>query len=283
MKSMNSTTTPLLLALGLLSLTAVRSEAALAYGLTSTGLVQFDTSSPGTITNTATFSGLTGGDTIADVDFRPQDGNLYGLAASGRLYVINPTTGAAVLNTSGSLGTVQRMDFNPVANRLRVFSAADQNFRITPGTGAVSIDGVFSFAGTDINAGMNPNLVSAAYTNNFVGAASTTLFSVDSDLDILISHSGAPQFSTLNTIGALGVDIGTNVGFDINGVTNTAFLSNGQDLYGVNLATGALTSLGTIGGSGVMGLAVVPEPSAAGLSLLALLGIVSRRKRRATL
>jgi Domain of unknown function (DUF4394) len=282
MKTMKHTA-KLILALGLAPLLASESRAALAYGLTPTGLLQFDTASPGTITNTATFSGLLSGDTIADVDFRPQDGNLYGLAPSGRLYVLNPITGAASLNTTGSMGTVQRMDFNPVANRLRVFSSLDQNYRITPGTGVVSIDGVFSFAAGDVNAGANPMLSSAAYTNNFVGGGTTTLFSVDSDLDILISHSGAPQFSTLNTIGSLGVNIGTNVGFDINGVTNTAFLSNGQDFYGVNLATGALTSLGTIGGSGVMGLAVVPEPSAAGLSLLALLGIVSRRRRRATL
>jgi len=278
MNALNSTSL-LLAALGLSVLAPTAGHAALAYGLTGTGLVQFDTATPGTITNTATFSGLAAGDSIADIDFRPQDGNLYGLAQTGRLYIINPLTGAAVVNTSGALGTVERMDFNPVANRLRVLSAGDQNYRITPGTGLLTNDGIFSFAAGDPNAGANPALVSAAYTNNFTGGGTTTLFGLDMNLDILVSHSGAPQFSTLNTIGPLGVDIGMDAGFDIVEAANLAFVSSGQNLYNINLATGALSSLGTIGGSGVRGLAVVPEPSGAALSLLAALGLLARRRR----
>ena len=249
------------------------------FGLTSTGLVQFDTANPGSLTNSATFSGLTGGDVIADIDFRAHDGLLYGMASSGRLYRINPLTGAAVVDTAGSLGVVQDIDFNPVANRLRVLSAADQNYRITQGTGLVSTDGIFSFAAADVNVGANPNLGSAAYTNSFLGAGSTTFFSIDTDLDVLVSHSGAPQFATLNTVGPLGVNVGSSVGFDIVMPNNTAFLSNGQDLYTVNLSTGALSSLGMIGGSGVMSIAVVPEPSSTGLGLLAALGCLARRRR----
>ena len=104
MKASNYTTL-CIAALGLAALIPATSHAAIAYGLTGSGLLQFDTATPGTITNTATFSGLIAGDNIADVDFRPQDGNLYGLAQTGRLYVINPMTGAAVINTSGALGT----------------------------------------------------------------------------------------------------------------------------------------------------------------------------------
>ncbi len=269
-----------IVAAALLLAASSSSHAVVAYGLTPTGLLQFDTASPGSITNSALFSGLTAGDAIADIDYRPQNGTLYGIAQTGRLYRLNPLTGAAVVDTIGAVGTVQDADFNPVANRLRVLSASDQNFRITPGTGVVSTDGIFTFAGTDINAGANPALGSAAYLNNIVGGGTTTLFSIDTDLDILISHSGAPQFSTLNTIGALGVNVGSLVGFDIVDTDNKAFVSNGQDLYSINLATGALGSLGTIGGSGVMSLAVVPEPTAAGLGLFAALGCLMRRQRR---
>lgn len=272
-------TSLLVTALGAFCLARSTSHGALAYGLTGTGLLQFDTSNPGLITNTATFSGLAGGDSIADIDFRPQDGNLYGLAPSGRLYLIDPLSGAAVVNTSGALGTVERIDFNPVANRLRVLSSADQNYRITPGTGLVTGDGVFSFATGDANFGVNPNLASAAYTNNFTGGGTTTLFSLDSDLDILVTHTGGPQFSTLSTVGPLGVNIGLNSGFDIVDNSNTAFVSNGQDLYSIDLATGALSGLGSIGGTGVRGLAVVPEPSGAVFSLLALTGLAARRRR----
>ena len=271
---------PTLIVAALLSIAAsTPARAVTTYGLTSTGLLQFDTANPGAITNTATFSGLTAGDSIADIDFRSQNGTLYGMAPSGRLYRINPLTGDVVVDTAGSVGVVQHIDFNPVANRLRVLSAGDQNFRITQGTGIVSNDGIFSFAGTDTNAGANPNLSSAAYLNSFIGASATTLFSIDSDLDILISHSGAPQFFTLNTIGSLGVNVGSSVGFDIVGSDNQAFVSNGQDLYSINLGTGALTGLGTIGGLGVLSIAVVPEPSTAGLGLLAAMGCLARRRR----
>lgn len=160
-----------------------------------------------------------------------------------------------------------------------MLSAGDQNYRITQGTGLVSNDGIFSFAAADLNAGANPALVSAAYLNSFVGASSTTLFTLDMDLDILVSHSGTPQFSTLNTIGSLGIDLGAGAGFDIVDTDNKAFLSNGQNLYSINLGTGALSSLGAIGGNGVIGLAVVPEPSSAGLGLLAAVGCLARRRR----
>ena len=267
------------LAAGLCAAPLHQACAITAYGLTPTGLISFDTATPGTVVSTATFSGLTAGDSILDIDFRPQTASLYGIAASGRLYTINPLTGAATPDTLGSMGTVEHMDFNPVANRLRVFSAGDQNFRITPSTGAVTPDGTFAFNTGDPNFGVNPTLGSAAYSNNFVGAAATTLYSVDSTLDILISHTGTPQFSTLTTVGALGVDIGSSVGFDIVNNNNLAFLSNAQSLYSVNLTTGALTPVGTIGGSGVFSIAVVPEPSTIPLTLFATVGLLSRRRR----
>jgi hypothetical protein len=102
---------------------------------------------------------------------------------------------------------------------------------------------------------------------------------LDSGLDVLVLHTVAPQFSTLTTVGALGFNIGLDAGFDIVGATNMAFVNNGQDFYSINLGTGALSSLGTIGGSGVRGLAVVPEPSGAALALLTALGLLARRRR----
>lgn len=258
-----------------------RAEAVTAYALTPTGLLEFDTANPSSITNSSTFSGLTSGDSITDIDFRPQNGTLYGIAQTGRLYRINPITGAVIADSSGAMGTVEKADFNPVANRLRVFSSGDQNYRITQGTGLVTFDGTLAFAAADVNFGVNPILGSAAYLNNFVGAAATTLYSIDSNLDILISHSGGPQFSTLNTIGSLGLDVGPALGFDIVDTDNKAFVSNGQNLYSINLANGMLSGLGTIGGSGVIGLAVVPEPTIAGFSLISTVMLLVRRRRNA--
>jgi hypothetical protein len=92
--------------------------------------------------------------------------------------------------------------------------------------------------------------VANAYSNSFDGTAATTLYSIDTGPNALLSHSGGPQFSTLNTVAGLSVsgsmlDVGTSVGFDIS-PAGTPFVSNNNDLYALNLATGGLTSLGAI-------------------------------------
>jgi len=263
-------------------------NAELTVGLTASGqLVSFSTTAPGSISQTSpVISGLSQGDSIVDIDYFPVNGLLHGIGASGTLYRLNPITGVATLDAApqSSMGVVQVMDFNPAADRLRAFSAGDANFRLTPSvgtagpnganTGLVTADGTLMFAGGT----PNPNLVAAAYTNNFDGTAATTLYSIDSDLNALIIHSGAPQFSMLAQVGALGVDVGDDVGFDVS-VSGMAYVSNGNSLFTINLATGSLTSVGTIGGGlGVVSIAVVPAPAGAGL--LALAGVVCLRRRR---
>ncbi len=251
-------------------------------------LVQFDSSAPGMILGTSpSISGLAMGDRIVDIDFYPVNNLLHGIGASGNLYRINPSTGVASLDVApqGSLGTPKAMDFNPVVDRLRVLSQNNQNFRLTPSVnstgstganaGLVSVDGTFSYA----SGGRTPNLVAAAYTNNFDGAPSTSLYSIDADADALVIHSVGPQFSTLSMIGPLGVDVGDLVGFDISGATSIAYVSNGNALFSANLMTGALASLGTIGGPlDVESIAVVPSPGV--LALCGAAGLLSLRRRR---
>ncbi|MDB6071393.1 MAG: hypothetical protein JWL81_2564 [Verrucomicrobiales bacterium] len=271
------------------------SRAALAIGLTGTGLIQFNTDSPGTTSSSVLFSGL-GADTIVDIDYRPSDGQLYGIASSGRLYTINPATGSAAINTSvgvGALGVVQDADFNPVANRLRVSSTNNANYRLTPGSNdptAVTTDGIFSYQAGDVNFGNTPNLRANAYTNSFAGSAVTTLYSIDSEYDTLVIHNTGPQFNSLATVGDLNltglfIDFGNNVGFDIlaSGGLNTGYITNNNFLYEIDLGTGDLVPLGAIGGPAggpaITSLAVIPEPASAFLSLLSLGALVLRRKR----
>jgi len=268
---------------------ASAAHAELTVGLTSSSqLVSFDTAAPGAILLTSpAISGLVQGDSIVDIDYYPVNGLLHGIGSSGTLYRIDRATGIATLDATPqtSMGVVQDMDFNPSADRLRVFSAGDANFRITPSvgtagsnganTGLVTSDGTLAFAGGS----PNPNLVGAAYTNNFDGTATTSLYSIDADLDALIIHSGAPQFSTLAQVGSLGFNVGQNVGFDVSN-SGVAFVSNGNSLFTINLASGALSAIGTIGGGlSVTTIAVVPAPAGAaaflGLGALAL----ARRRR----
>lgn len=281
-----------LIAAALSVASAPLSHAVIAMGLSSNSLIGFNTDAPAIITSTTLITGLTAGDVIVDIDYRPSDGNLYASAGSGRLYTVNTGTGSATLNTSSSVGIVQDTDFNPVADRLRIFSEGNANYRITPGTGVKSSDGVLSYALDDINSLQYPSLVGAAYSNSFAGAATTVLYSLDSELNTLVKHEGGPEFSSLRTVGELTVggflmlDIGTNVGFDIysSGGTDTAFLSNGNQLYRLDLATGDTDILADIGGSlagrpSITSIALVPEPGSLLLGALPIAMMAFRRRR----
>lgn len=271
---------------------APASQAVVAIGLSNNNLISFDTDDPATILGTSVITGITPGDTIIDIDYRPSDSSLYAVSTAGRLYTINPSTGSASLNTTASIGIVQDVDFNPVADRLRVFSQGNANYRVTPGTGITTSDGTLAYALDDTNSLATPSLVGAAYTNSFAGAVSTSLYSLDSELNTLVIHEGGPQFSSLRTVagltigGLLTLDIGTDVGFDIysSGGSNWAFLSNGNQFYQLDLATGEAAILADIGGAdlgrpSITSLAVVPEPGSVALGILSM-GLLAWRRRR---
>lgn len=234
-----------------------------AYGLDAQGrLVTFGTDNAADSVKRTAITGLGAGETLVDLDVFNRDGNLYGLTDTGKLYQVDTQTGALTLNTSGNLGAPRVIDFNPAAERLRVFSTGDMNYRLTPTTGVVTDDGMLAYALTDKNAGKNPNLVAAAYINSFKGSKpdATTLYSIDADLGILVMHTVGPAFSTLNTVGELGVTTGAEMtGFDIAG-EKTAFLtasnSVGTTLYTLDLATGKATEKSKISGLTLKAFAV---------------------------
>ncbi len=284
---------------GLLGLLVGAEASALAvYGVTAANsLVRFDSAAPGTINSTVAVSGLNIGQTLRGIDFRPADGLLYGVSSDSRLYRINTSTGAATAFGSPASftlsGTSFGFDFNPVVDRIRVTSDADQNLRLNPNSGnLVATDGVLAYAVGDVHAGANPNLVGSAYTNSFQGTSTTTLFGIDSVLDLLVTQI-PPNSGTLNTVGlgALGFDTSDQVGFDIFFFGNQAFASltavgGNSSLFSVNLGTGVATSIGAIGSGLVISdiaIAQVPEPGTAALLLTALVGSFAAHKRRRTL
>jgi hypothetical protein len=286
-------------------------KAELIVGLTvNNQLATFDSATPGTATVPVIITGI-GNDTIIGIDFRPATGQLYGLGTlsgapgSARLYTINPTTGvatlASTLNPFAGLGSLAvGFDFNPVPDRLRLVTTTDHNFRIDVVTGTPVIDGTLAFAAGDPNATQNPNIVGSAYANNFAGTLTTTLYGIDSNLDILVTQN-PPNAGTLNTVGPLGFNTNDFVGFDISGITGIAYTSltgptapNSQ-FFTINLATGAATLVGTIGGPGSAALTlrdiaapigaavVIPAPSGlvlASIGSLGLLGYGWRRRKQ---
>lgn len=270
-------------------------------------LVSFD---PNNLTSTRSVgvTGITGN--LVGIDFRPRNGDLFGVTDANKVYTINPDTGVATLVLTPNAppftlnGTSFGFDFNPTPDAIRVVSDANQSTRLSPNTGGLAgTDTPLAYAATDLNAGKDPNIVAAAYTNSFAPSPDptrrTTLFVIDSVLDTLATQGSmnflpgapspavSPNTGRLFTVGSLGIDFGPFGGFDIlssNGV-DTAFAASGSSVYSINLSTGAATTLGTIDGGNVniVGLAArsVPEPGTIGALIgfgaLGLLGSCRRR------
>ena len=142
------------------------------------------------------------------------------------------------------------------------------------------------FGPADPNFGADPNVVHSAYSNNFFGATATQLYGIDTGLDILVTQANSA--GTLGTVGPTGVDIDVVGGFDISGTSGIAFAaaqsasSSQSAFYSVNLATGAFTNLGSIGGGEtIIAMSVFAVPGPAVLAGLAM-GLIGMRRRRRT-
>ena len=251
-----------ILVMAIVCLSASSASAVTVYGVTTTNqLVRFDTATPGTVATVGAITGLQSGENVLGIDFRPATGQLYALGSTSRLYVINTATGAATAVSSAPFtpalnGTDFGFDFNPTVDRIRVVSDTDQNLRLNPETGGVAAtDTNLAYATGDPNQAANPNVTGSAYTNNFNGATTTTLYNIDSNLDILVTQN-PPNNGTLNTVGALGVNTSGVVGFDFTQATNTTYaalnVGGVTGLYTINLTTGAATLVANIGGGNVL-------------------------------
>ncbi|MGK5079843.1 DUF4394 domain-containing protein [Janthinobacterium sp. HLX7-2] len=225
----------------------------------SNKLLSFDRATPATIRTTATVTGLQAGENLLGIDFRPADGQLYGVGSTGRIYTLNGSTGAATLKASlaadaadttapytALAGTEFGVDFNPVADRLRIVSNTGQSLRINVDTGATTTDG-------NINGGAaNTAITAAAYSNSFAGTASTTLFVIDAANATLYTQN-PPNNGTLASAVPLGLAATGVAGFDIDARSNTGYaimtVAGVRNLYTLNLAaaTAPATLVAAIG------------------------------------
>ncbi len=236
----------------------------------SNHLYNFDSESPGTNT-IVTVSGLGPNEVLVGIDYRPATGGMYGLsvdpAGNGRVYLINPDTGAAAFSAqlaadpsdptapyTSLLGSNNfGFDFNPVADRLRLITSTGQNLRINVDTGLVITDADINPSGHVISG--------AAYTNSFAGATSTTLLDLDS-VDNTFFQQNPPNNGTLvatpsdfigDLVGVAGFDILSNR--SANGtVTDTGYFAatggaGGYLLLTLNPITGSVGSKGPITGA----------------------------------
>ncbi len=111
------------------------------------------------------------------VDFRPADGQLYGLGSTSRLYRINTSTGAATMVGAGPFRKrwpIFRMELILIPWRIGcgVINYADLNLRVNP------TNGTLTARDADINPGSTA-ISAVAYSNNYSGAASTVLYGIE--------------------------------------------------------------------------------------------------------
>ncbi|MGW6966424.1 DUF4394 domain-containing protein [Streptomyces zaomyceticus] len=237
-------------------------DRAAGHGLISVGLtsdqrlVGFDVRDPADTWSLRKINGLQGDSKLVGIDFRVQNGKLYGVGDKGGVYTLNSDAKAVKVSqlTVALQGRHFGVDFNPAANRLRVISDTGQNLRhniddpAAPKTTTVD--------GTLTNPTMPPStalgVTGAAYTNNDLDATTaTTLFDIDTTNDRVSLQSPA-NAGTLAPTGNLGVNAGPSAGFDIyyqaSDGSNRGFaaLSTGgkQRFYKVNILNGKATLVG---------------------------------------
>ena len=276
-------------ATGTLLLGAVATaQAQTFFGLSGTELKTFSQASASTDTSQP-IVGVTAGQTLVGLDFRPATGELFALGYdattagnNARLYIISQNTGAATATATPVGTTAVRLelggpterivfDFNPTVDRLRVASTNDNNYRLNPNNGAlVTQDGSLAFVGSDANSGQNPFAGAGAYTNSYIGTTSTALYYIDEQRSLLL-RSDNPNGGTLVTVAPLATtqpinDPGTSTDLDIVAFgpnDNQAYLSiNTTDaagpgsgifvtgVYRVDLTTGAVSLYSGVSGSG---------------------------------
>jgi Domain of unknown function (DUF4394) len=204
-------------------------------------------------------TGLPVGVSLKGIDFRPATGDLYALGSDKVVYRVNPRTAIAVSegpafeSAPGALvGDRIGFDFNPTVDKIRVTSDPDDNLRLNPDEGnLLSTDTKLTPSGATV--------VGSAYTNSSFTAFATRptvtefyAWDIASSPDTLWIQRPANAGTLIMPL-PVGVDLGSDVGFDIAGAANVGYVAgtvsgrDGAELRTVDLATGNTRSLGRIG------------------------------------
>jgi hypothetical protein len=252
-------------------------------------LITWDSADPASILSGVAMRGLQPNEVIVGIDSRPANLQTYAVGSFGHLYTINMATGQATQVGSGSFtpalnGSQFGADWNPVTDQMRIVSNARQNLVVSP-TGVVTVQTNIAPQANDEGAGSAPNVVHLTHSNNVAGQTTTQVFGIDTGRDRLVRFAD-PSNGQYSTVGALGFDATELGGFDISGMTGTAFATftnanQSRTTFGtVNLTTGAFTPIGEVGGGNILtGMTVVGViPAPASLALLGL-GMVALRRR----
>ncbi len=236
-------------------------------------LLRIEAARPQQVVARVKLQGLAEGERLVGMDFRVSRGVLYALGSGGRLYTLDTRSGRLSPVGQGAPVALQGqrfgVDFNPAADRLRVVGDSGQNLRLHPDTGALAAtDPPLRWA--DGNA--TPlQVAGAGYTYNKNDDKLTTNYAIDLAGGTLLRQGSlegvqpvvSPNTGQVFAVGALGTGALEDASFDIADVDNAALAALRRDgrtrLYGIELASGRATLLGTLGdGRPVWGLAIEP-------------------------
>jgi hypothetical protein len=178
-------------------------------------------------------------------------------------------------------GTDFGFDFNPVPDALRIVSDTGQSLRALPTArnvprtatadnpatsqpavlGATFCDQPLRYSGV-----VAEGVTAAAYTNNDADPATmtTSLLALDTALDDLVTFVGNPNNGIVSKVADLDQPTGPLAGFDIRtadgidtGYVALTKANGGTKLYGIDLATGETTAIGSVGAKNALkGLAL---------------------------
>ncbi|HEY5760188.1 MAG TPA: DUF4394 domain-containing protein, partial [Steroidobacter sp.] len=223
------------------SLFALSSDGTQLFRLLSTALSATPT--------TVTIAGVTAGETLVGIDYRPATGQLFSLgvnatADNATVYIIDPQTGAAsVVGTAGLVAFVTTagavvdlppvsagygFDFNPTVDRIRVVTGSGLNFRVNPNNGAPVDNNANAADGINPDGGINggpagsTGVTAAAYTNSFgqsLTGGVTTQYAIDATSNSLFiqnpPNNGVLTAAQTITLNGATLDFTEASGFDI--------------------------------------------------------------------
>jgi hypothetical protein len=223
---------------------AVAAAGVEAVGMSEHGteLIAFNSASPQGARIIGAVKGLTGGDSLVGIDYRPKNRLLYGVGKTGTVYRLDDRTAAAT-----SVGKLSRkleggsfdIDFTPAGDQLRIISDIGQNLRqpfgATGPSGATVAEGKLT----------RKNVTAMAYD------AGGRLIDIDSaKAQLVVQDPATGKLTDLGKPGAFPTMSSLSNGLDIaRGVAIAVVnLNHVHTLFSVDVTKGTATRVGAFSG-----------------------------------